>query len=75
MGQFMIKRLRETCNDTWRSYHVLLLLSSKPWTKRVLSDMETLKIQTIKDVETKSKKHEHFQNDKERVYSGLSQAL
>jgi len=37
-----------------------LALSSKPWTKCVLSDMETLKIQTIKDLETKSKKREHF---------------
>jgi len=31
-----------------------------PWTKCVLSDMETLKIQTFKDLETKSKKREHF---------------
>ena len=38
-----------------------LALSSKPWTKCVLSDMETLKIQTIQDLgETKSKKREHF---------------
>ena len=37
-----------------------LALSSKPWTKCVLSDMDSLKIQTIKDLETKSKKREHF---------------
>jgi len=37
-----------------------LALSSKPWTKCVLSDMESLEIQTIKDLETKSKKREHF---------------
>ena len=37
-----------------------IALSSKPWTKCVLSDMQSLKIQTIKDLETKSKKREHF---------------
>jgi len=33
---------------------------SKQCTKCVLSDMQTLKIQTIKYLETKSKKREHF---------------
>ena len=37
-----------------------LALSSKQWTKCVLSDMQSLEIQTIKDLETKSKKREHF---------------
>jgi len=31
-----------------------------PWTKCVSSDMQSLKIQTIKHLETKSKKREHF---------------
>jgi ribosomal protein S10 len=31
-----------------------------PRTKCVLSDMQSLKIQTIQDLETKSKKREHF---------------
>jgi hypothetical protein len=37
-----------------------MALSSKPWTKCVLSDMGTLKIQATTDLETKSKKREHF---------------
>jgi len=37
-----------------------LALSSKQWTKCVLSDMQSLEIQTIKDLETKSWKREHF---------------
>jgi hypothetical protein len=62
------KRLRWVGHALWRDDGDLsktevkseLALNSKPWTKCVLSDMESLKMQTIKDLETKSKKREHF---------------
>jgi hypothetical protein len=53
-----------------------LALSSKQWTKCVLSDIQSLEIQTIKDLETKSKKREHFRMMTEaRILKLLSQAL
>ena len=44
-----------------------LALSSKQCTKCVLSDMQSLEIQTIKYLETKSKKREHFKMTEARI--------
>jgi len=53
-----------------------LTLSAQPWTKCVLSDIETLKIQTMKDMETKWTKHEHFKmTGSAYKYTVLGEAL
>jgi hypothetical protein len=51
------KRLRWV-NLSKREVKSKLALSSKPWTKCVLSDMETLKVQAKEILGTKSKKRE-----------------